>query len=196
MTSAGRPASLGRSASRRWCSGEYGSIRPSSGTPGATDARHGGTHAAAGEHDRARRLERSSALLGAQVDERARGGSSEATISANGLSSRCFRRRSADTTASSSARHARWYPPMPLTATIAPSQQRRGGRPHRVGVGRRRRRPSGRTASRRARTRGRRSAGRGSGGRPDRRTRPCNAGTSEPGHRRERPVVRDARGRS
>ena len=43
-----------------------------------------------------------------------------ATISANGLSSRCLRARSAPTAASSSARQARWYPPIPLTATIAP----------------------------------------------------------------------------
>ncbi len=41
-------------------------------------------------------------------------------MSANGRSSRCLRARSRATTASSSARQARWNPPTPLTATIAP----------------------------------------------------------------------------
>ena len=44
-------------------------------------------------------------------------------MSAKGLSSRCLRARSAATAASSAARHARWKPPTPLTATIAPSRR-------------------------------------------------------------------------
>ena len=47
------------------------------------------------------------------------------TIRANGRSSRCLRARSRATASSSSARHARWKPPMPLTATIAPSSRAR-----------------------------------------------------------------------
>ena len=43
-----------------------------------------------------------------------------ATISANGLSSRCLRARSADAAASLPASTARWYPPSPLTATTWP----------------------------------------------------------------------------
>ena len=42
-------------------------------------------------------------------------------MSANGLSSRCLRARSRATARSSAARQARWKPPSPLTATIAPS---------------------------------------------------------------------------
>src|SRR5690349_22288853 len=43
-------------------------------------------------------------------------------MSANGRSSRRLRARSAATAASDDARHARWKPPRPLTATIAPSR--------------------------------------------------------------------------
>ena len=65
--------------------------------------------------------------------------SAEATISANGLSSRCLRDRSSATAPGSSARQARWYPPTPLTATIRPASSAStaaasGRRPGRSGV--------------------------------------------------------------
>ncbi len=44
-----------------------------------------------------------------------------ATMTANGLAGRVLRRRSSATTAASSARQARWKPPMPLTATMRPA---------------------------------------------------------------------------
>ena len=104
-------------------------------------------HVVAADHDRPRRRVRAARP------------SCAATMTANGRSSRCLRARRRATTASSSARHARWKPPMPLTATIAPSSSAR-----------RRRLPAAPTAA--ARTPGRRSAGRGSGGRAGRRTPP------------------------
>ncbi len=44
------------------------------------------------------------------------------TMTANGLSPRRFRRRSSATARSLSASQARWYPPMPLTASTPPSR--------------------------------------------------------------------------
>ena len=61
-------------------------------------------------------------------------------MTANGRSSRCLRARSVATAYSSSARHARWNPPMPLTATIAPPSSA-GGRE--TASGRRRDRAAG-----------------------------------------------------
>ena len=49
-----------------------------------------------------------------------------AAISANGLSSRCLRARSADAAASLPASTARWYPPRPLTASTCPSAEQPG----------------------------------------------------------------------
>ncbi len=46
------------------------------------------------------------------------------TISANGRSSRCFLARSAVTASCRSARTARWYPPIPLTARSLPCLSR------------------------------------------------------------------------
>ncbi len=55
----------------------------------------------------------------------ARAASRSGAISANGLSSRCLRARSAATALSSSARQARWKPPIPLIATTAPARSAR-----------------------------------------------------------------------
>jgi len=44
-----------------------------------------------------------------------------ATITANGFAGRFLRSRSSATTSPSSARQARWNPPMPFTATTAPA---------------------------------------------------------------------------
>ena len=49
------------------------------------------------------------------------------TITANGLSPRRFRLRSSATARSSPASQARWYPPMPLTASIAAVAQQLSG---------------------------------------------------------------------
>ena len=124
------PACAPASASSRWCSGVYGSITPSS-----RDARRDRRGDAARRRAAARARSAARASPAARSSSgvsstSARAASSSAAISANGFSSRCLRARSAATAASSSARHARWYPPSPLTATIAPSRsaaRRRGG---------------------------------------------------------------------
>ena len=115
------------------------------------------------------------------------------TINANGRSSRCLRDRRAATAASSSARHARWNPPMPLTATIEPSTKptrpRRAGHPEP-----RPRLPSSVFPNRQPRS----TAGTRVRLRvipPIRRIlvlRPARAAHLEPRHRRQRPVVGDA----
>ncbi len=58
----------------------------------------------------------------------ARAAATSAAMSANGRSSRCLRARSRATAGPSSARHARWKPPIPFTATIAPAARARAAR--------------------------------------------------------------------
>ena len=87
--------------------------------------RGGGRHAGAGAPaERARSaVARSSSSCSSAADgsTSSRAAARSGAISANGLSSRCLRARSSATAASSSARHARWKPPTPFTATIAPA---------------------------------------------------------------------------
>ena len=106
------------------------------------------------------------------VATRSRAAAAVAAISANGLSSRCLRARSSPPRPRPRARQARWKPPRPLTATIAPS--RSAGPPPRPDRPSARRRPLPRPRTRAAhagRSPGRRSAGRGSAGPPGPRTR-------------------------
>ena len=67
-------------------------------------------------------------------------------------------------------RQARWKPPIPLTATIAPARSAAAARPQRDLQAQPAHRPR-RAATPTARTPDRRSAGHGSAGRPDPRTR-------------------------
>ena len=99
ITSA-RPAS----ASRRWWSGVYGSISPSHGEPGATEA---ATGASARRRQRTigRSREASSASSSAPSSASASG---RVVMTANGLSSRSFRPRRRATASSSPASQARW----------------------------------------------------------------------------------------
>ena len=158
-----RRAAGGAAASR-------GASRRARRERGATDGATGAAGAPRREHDRPRapgqqRLLRRRRGPPARAPRPGRG-----AISANGLSSRCLRARSAATARSSSARQARWKPPRPFTATIAPSRSAatapRRASPRRPAP---RRRPTSREP-RPARP-GRRSAGRGSGGRAGPRTR-------------------------
>ncbi len=91
-------AAASRAASRR--------ARASAGATAARHARAG--RAAQRARSAAPARASSSLLLGSSSHELARRPSTSATISANGLSSRCLRARSARHGASSSARQARW----------------------------------------------------------------------------------------
>ena len=186
------------SASSRWCSGEYGQHhardRASAARPTARRAR---PSRRGGDHDRPRARNEGSRLEASADVPRSTSVAAVATsrtISANGRSSRCLRARSRATTASSSARHARWNPPTPLTATMAPASSAWAAAATASARRRRRARPRRDAADARAgRTPGRRSAGRGSGGRAGRRTRPGRpAHIVNAGHRRPRAVVGDA----
>ena len=124
------------------------------------------------EHDRAV-APGSSAASSSVSATSARAASTSRTITANGLSSRCLRARSA-ATAGSSRRQAR-----EVVAADALDRDDRAvaaaRRPPRAAPRRRRGRPAAAAAS--ARTRGTRWAGRGSAGRPGPRTRRRSAGT-------------------
>ena len=163
--------------------------------------RHRRRDARAGAAGRDARSARSAS--GRVASRRAREGSR--AISANGRSSRCLRDRSRATAASSSARQARWNPPTPLTATIAPERSawaaprsrrgRRGAsRREAVGGGEPRRLPPPGVTSL---TRGP-HAGQAFGWAWKRRSRGSSysawhaAHIDEAGHRRPRPVVRHA----
>ena len=109
------------SASSRWCSGEYGSITPRSRERGATD----GATRASGRRG-AITIGRSRHVSGVRPDPISEAAMpASRTMSANGRSSRCLRARRRATAVSSSARQARWNPPMPLTARMAPSSSAR-----------------------------------------------------------------------
>ncbi len=114
VITSGRPTSW----QRRWWSGVYGSSKPSQGVPGATDA---ATAASGRRHTSTigRRASSRSARSSGPIEASASG---SVVISANGFSSRCLRARSRATALSSVASQARWYPPRPLTARIAPSR--------------------------------------------------------------------------
>ena len=178
------------SASSRWCSGEYGSITPRSRERGATASATrapGRRGASTIGRSRVQAAPRLVAVPGRRTRRPRR---RRATISANGLSSRCLRARRVATARSSSARQARWKPPMPLTATIAPAESASAT----AGAGRLG--PASgadREPQPRAARPGRRSAARGSGGRAGPRTRPGSAAhIANAGHRGQRTVVRDA----
>ena len=100
-----------------------------------------------------------------------------ATITANGLSPRRFRRRSSATAASLAASQARWYPPMPLTARMPPSRSsRRAPRVARFLTSASA--VCGRGSAASARSAGSTPAGHGTGGRRGRRTRARSRRTS------------------
>ncbi len=121
--SPGRPSS-------NWCSALGGSITPSRSLRGATSS---ATTGPAGEPSPAirrsstigRRAETSSAASASSTRAIRRAASRSATSTANGLSPRRFRARSRATATGSPASQARWYPPIPLTATMPPSASRR-----------------------------------------------------------------------
>ena len=175
-------STIGRSIRRsiRWCSGVFGSMKPSVPTPGATSP---ATRAVAGawleDHDwgggaaqdvcRLRRRWRTK-----RARRRDRAPSARTACAAARL-----RARSRATASALVASQASWNPPSPLMATICPRSSNVAAAStsssvviaSRRAVGRRRAR-----ARRAARRRGRRSAARGSGGRPDRRYSAAQAG--------------------
>ena len=138
----------------------------------------------------------SSSSSAAVSSTRRRAAAMPAAISANGLSSRCLRDRSA-ATASSAPRRTRGG------SRRGPSRRRSlrrpasppPARPHRRHRGARHRALRRRGAAR-GRRPGKRWAGRGSGGRADRRTRPGIRAHLEAGHRRQLAGRRGRRGRS
>ena len=83
------------------------------GDRGAVPARH--------QHDRPLCTGQQCALTPRRSRRCVRAVARSATITANGLSPRRFRVRSSATARSLAASQARWYPPMPLTATMPPS---------------------------------------------------------------------------
>ena len=159
------------SASSRWCSGEYGSITPSSrerGRDGRGDPARRATRGAM--HDRPLAA---SAQSGARRRRGARSTSVAAiarsrAISANGRSSRCLRARSAGhrRLVVGAAREVEPADPLDRDDRAAPSSAAAAVLDRGAGV------------DAAARTPGRRSAGRGSGGRAGRRTRPGRPRTS------------------
>ena len=101
-----------------------GSITPIVSSPGATPGARGPS-ARAGSSTIGRALERSIAASTAPIRARVPASSSVRTITASGLASRRFRARSRSTAAGEVASTARWNPPKPRTATIAPPARRR-----------------------------------------------------------------------
>ena len=99
-----------------------GSITPRSAERGATAAATGAP-GRRGVSTIGRSRATSASASASVTSARARAASRSGTIRAKGLSSRCLRARSRATASSSSARQARWNPPSPLTATIAPSRR-------------------------------------------------------------------------
>jgi hypothetical protein len=102
-----------------WCSGLYGSIKPSSASPGAMPVASA-LPGRRGAKTMGRRIEVSAAAATPSSSQSSCAAASEATITANGLSSRALRFRSSATADSSVASATRWYPPMPLIAAIRP----------------------------------------------------------------------------
>ncbi len=98
------------------CTGASRRARPSAAPPPAPRARRGGGGASTIGRSRPAQQRR---LHRPELHQLAARPRRRAAISANGFSSRCLRARSRATASSSAARHARWYPPIPLTATIA-----------------------------------------------------------------------------
>ena len=92
---------------------------PSWRLPGAT-ASATGAPGRRGSSTTGRRALASRAWPVSSTSQSSRAAATSATISANGLSSRCLRARSADAAASLPASTARWYPPSPLTASTCP----------------------------------------------------------------------------
>ncbi len=76
-----------------------------------------------GEHDRPGRARQQRLVLRARAPRAVRAAATDPTSSANGLSSRCLRDRSAATARSLRASQARWNPPTDLTATICAHAQ-------------------------------------------------------------------------
>ena len=167
------------SRSSRWWSGVEGSITPSAGCrarPRRRRARRG--RCAARTIGRARRRERVARPAVSSTSGRAATSAPSArTACRRGACARAARARP-----SSSASQARWKPPRPFSATIAPSH---AAAPRPRSLERRRQ-------QRAARTPGRRSARRGSGGRPGPRTRAGSRRTSRSRPSSCAPVVGDA----
>jgi hypothetical protein len=115
VATSGRPTPAMSSSWR----GVVGSSRPRSSSPGASPSASGAsrrrrprTMGARGDSMNWRSASVRSARASAWVRS--------ATMTAKGLVGRCLRRRRRATAASSSARHASWNPPRPLTATMCP----------------------------------------------------------------------------
>ena len=97
----------------------YGSMIPSWRLPGAT-ASATGAPARRGSSTTGRRALASRDWAVSSTSHSSRAAATSATISANGLSSRCLRARSAAAASWLPASTARWYPPSPLTASTRP----------------------------------------------------------------------------
>ena len=116
------PAARRRRRAAGGAAAQYGSITPSSAERGRDGGATRRVRPARREHDRAlaaaqqRRLDRRRARPARPAASRS------GAISANGFSSRCLRARRVATAPRRRRRQARWKPPMPLTATIAPSR--------------------------------------------------------------------------
>src|SRR6476659_5906745 len=120
VITSGRPAS----ASRRWWSGVYGSISPTSEVSGATsDAIPDVSFLASSTIGRS--VDSSSARSAGETCATDSASSRSRTITAKGFSSRLFRRRRRATASGEVASQARWNPPSPLMATISPATRAR-----------------------------------------------------------------------
>ena len=148
--------------------------------PGATEAATGAPGRARREHDRPLRPATAARAPLRPASPERPAASTDAAISANGLSSRCLRARSAATAPLVVGPAGEMEAADALDGDDPPVAQRPRGRLHEVSraAGRDRRRRRGRAARPTARIPGRRSAGRGSAGRRGPRTPPGSARTS------------------
>ena len=138
ITSACTPRSP-QAASRRCCSGVYGSMTPSSGRfqatasasigfgPSPVDSEPVCTRRRSSTMGRTDPVSRAASAL--STSQTPRTSSSVRIITASGLLLRRLRRRSSRTAASLPASHARWNPPRPLMATMLPAASRCAHRP-------------------------------------------------------------------
>ena len=99
----------------------YGSMSPSCRFPGAT-ASATAVPGRRGSSTIGRRALLSTRAAASSTSHSSRAAARSGTITANGLSSRCLRSRSAAAAFSDVASTARWYPPSPLIARTWPSR--------------------------------------------------------------------------
>ena len=95
-------------------------MTPSWRLPGATASATGAPGPPRQQHHRPPGAGQQATRPVSSTSHSSRAAATSAAISANGLSSRCLRARSADAAAWLPASTARWYPPSPLTASTWP----------------------------------------------------------------------------